>query len=51
MWMSLASRGVQKGTDRGREIAAALDTLAGKMTPQQVAEGQRLAQEWKPAAR
>ena len=41
MWMTLASRGVQIGSLR--------DKLAARMTPQQIAEGERLAAQWKPS--
>ena len=42
MWFSLAAA---HGDD---EAAKALNELASKMTPDKIAEAQRLAQEWKP---
>jgi TPR repeat protein len=42
MWFSLAAA-------QGREGAAAIrDLMARRMTPPQIAEGQKLAREWKP---
>jgi hypothetical protein len=35
-------------TGNQREYASARDEVAAKMTPQQIAEAQRLAREWKP---
>jgi TPR repeat protein len=43
MWMTLASHGMNIGKSR--------DELAAKMTPEQIAEGERLATQWKPASR
>jgi hypothetical protein len=41
MWLNLA--GVQLG-----DVGKLRDELTAKMTPEQVAEAQRLAREWKP---
>jgi len=46
LWMSLATGRVNKGTQD--ELAARVAELAAKMTPQEIAEAQRLAREWKP---
>jgi hypothetical protein len=42
MWLNLAA---SKGDDKSREIR---DQLAKIMTPDQIAEAQRLAREWNP---
>ena len=42
MWYSLAAAGGEKVAGTWRDI------LAGKMTPDQIAEAQKLAREWKP---
>jgi len=42
MWYSLGAAG---GANRG---AARKDSLTKQMTPEQIAEAQKLAQEWKP---
>ncbi len=42
MWYNLAAAQGQKDAGKVR------DSLAGKMTPAQIAEAQRLAREWKP---
>jgi TPR repeat protein len=42
MWFSLAAAG---GIESDNNV---LDQLATKMTPEQIAEAQRLAREWKP---
>ena len=46
MWTSLAASS-SSGDDRKR-AAELLDRLATIMTPQQIAEAQRRAREWKP---
>jgi hypothetical protein len=46
MWVSLAAS--RASGDDQRKFAHERDFLAEKMTPQQVAEAQRLAREWKP---
>lgn len=43
MWYNLAA-----ATRRGEGAAKPRDALAKRMTPQQIAEAQRLAREWKP---
>jgi len=48
MWMTLASRGMEAGSTRD-ELAAKITALVAQMTPQEIAEGQRLAKEWKPS--
>jgi hypothetical protein len=42
MWFNLA--GAAGNADAGKNR----DIIAGKMTPYQIAEAQRLAREWKP---
>jgi TPR repeat protein len=42
MWFSLAATGGDQGA------AESGDTVAGLMTPLQIAEAQKLAREWKP---
>ena len=42
MWLNLAA---SQGSDKGRRNR---DLAAAKMTPDQIAEAQRLAREWKP---
>ncbi len=42
MWYNLAA---ERGLKLGREYR---DSLAKQMTPEQIAEAQRLAREWKP---
>jgi TPR repeat protein len=42
MWLSLAAA-------KGYQCADKCDALAAKMTPEQIAEAQRLAREWKPS--
>ena len=46
MWHNLAAS--EATGDRQEKYAAARDDLAAKMTPEQIAEAQRLAREWKP---
>ena len=52
MWYNLAASGPSSVWEREqqKEAAEGRDELAAKMTPQQVAEAQRLAREWKPTA-
>jgi hypothetical protein len=45
MWYSL---GAENGAQHG---AALRDALAKQMTPDQIAEAKKLAQEWKPKAK
>jgi hypothetical protein len=46
MWLDLAAAGFM-GNDRNT-YSSARDAVAAKITPQQIAEAQRLAREWKP---
>ena len=57
MWLNLAALRLDEATrqmavkvhDDTRQVAAkALDEVAAKMTPDQIAEAQRLVGEWKP---
>ena len=47
MWANLAAA-VATGEDQKRR-AKLRDEIAAKMTPEQIAEAQRLAREWKPS--
>jgi TPR repeat protein len=47
-WISLAAS--RAGIDDREKYAEAREELARKMTPQQIAEAQRQAREWKPKA-
>jgi len=47
MWMHL-SVASSKEREGSSQAATLLDEIAMKMTPQQIAEAQRLAGEWKP---
>lgn len=49
MWMDLADS-VSAGDDL-KKYSSARDKVAAKMTPQEIAEAQRLAREWKPKPR
>ena len=46
MWFNLA--GAQSSGDQRDEVVKARDGVEAKMTPEQIAEAQRLAREWKP---
>ena len=46
MWLNLAAS--RASGANAKSYAELRDTVAGRMTPQQVAEAQRLASEWKP---
>ena len=46
-WFNLAAS-KSTGEDQ-KKFAELRDTIAAKMTPQQIAEAQRLAREWKPS--
>jgi len=48
MWLNLAAAAAS-GDDQ-KNAATLRDETAAKMTPQQIAEAQRLAREWKPVA-
>ena len=45
-WLNLAAS--RASGANAKSFSEARDDLAGKMTPQQIAEAQRLAREWKP---
>ena len=48
MWLSLAAA---QASDEDRDFfVAERDVVAAEMTPEQIAEAQRLAREWKPTA-
>ncbi len=47
MWYNLAASRYPPGSDRDK-VVRNRDTVAEKMTPEQIAEAQRLAREWKP---
>jgi len=52
MWINLAAARMPPGGENTRENAVkARDGIAAKMTPEQIAEAQRLAREWKPGAK
>lgn len=46
MWFKLA--GAQSSGDERDDVVKARDVVEAKMTPEQIAEAQRLAREWKP---
>lgn len=48
MWFSLAVSRSSEDVRLQQVFATARDNLAAEMTPQQIAEAQRLAREWKP---
>jgi hypothetical protein len=49
MWFNLAAARFPASDTRSRSIAAnSRDAVASNMTPQQIAEAQKLAREWKP---
>jgi hypothetical protein len=48
-WMTLALEGIPASErDRHNQATSSLDRVAAVMTPEQVAEAQKLAREWKP---
>jgi uncharacterized protein len=47
MWLTLAAS--RATGDDQKKYSEARDSVARKMTPQQIAEAQRLVQEWKPS--
>jgi len=47
MWYNLAASGRRDDDDR-KMAAKNRDSIAEKMTPEQIAEAQRLAREWRP---
>ncbi len=46
MWMSLAAAGASG--DLKEDSLSGLNRVAGEMTPEQILEAERLANEWKP---
>ena len=49
MWSNLAASRFSASRADGRDFSVKLrDIAASKMTPEQIAEAQRLAREWKP---
>jgi uncharacterized protein len=54
MWFNLAASGFSahsgiKGRDKAATAASGRDFAASRMTPEQIAEAQKLAREWKPS--
>jgi TPR repeat protein len=49
MWMTIASQGIEKRLMEN--LTARMTELAGKMSPQEIAEARRLAKEWKPSTK
>jgi TPR repeat protein len=47
LWFNLAASHLAKVQERN-SAASARDALAKRMTPEQIAEAQRLARDWKP---
>ena len=47
MWFNLAASHTSKNEDR-ESVVKDRDSVASKMTPEQIAEAQKLAREWKP---
>ena len=47
LWFNLAASRLPPGKDRDKAVRNR-DDAEGKMTPDQLAEAQRLAREWKP---
>ena len=47
MWFNLAASGASDASDRDQSVKY-LDLVAANMTPDQIAEAQRMAREWKP---
>jgi len=48
MWFNLAAAQGDTGDDTGHLAALERDAVSQKMTPEQIAEAQRMAREWKP---
>jgi hypothetical protein len=48
VWLNLATSNITNGGDDQKKYAEARDLVAMDMTPQQIAEAQRRAREWKP---
>ena len=51
MWVNLAAATAPQNdlVSMGNNIAKEREVLAGRMTPEQIAEAQRLSREWKPS--
>ncbi len=47
MWFNLASSSFPPGEDRDQAVKNR-DTVAARMTPAQISEAEKLAQEWRP---
>jgi len=47
MWFNLAAARFEDATSRQKAVDSR-DELAAKMTPDQIAEAQRMARDWKP---
>ena len=47
MWFNLAAANMPLGENRDKAVGNR-DLVEGKMTPEQIAEAQRLARQWKP---
>jgi uncharacterized protein len=47
MWFNIAAAGASDASVRDQSVKYR-DLVAAKMTPEQIAEAQRLAREWKP---
>jgi hypothetical protein len=47
MWLNLAASGA-KGRRFRRSLIRKRDRIAGRLTPERIAEAQRLAQDWRP---
>jgi uncharacterized protein len=51
MWFNLAATHIRASNTEGRDLGIKnRDAVAAKMTSAQIAEAQRLADEWKPKA-
>lgn len=48
LWLNLAAAGSPEKAETRKGAAENRDIVAAKMAPQQIAEAQRLAREWKP---
>jgi TPR repeat protein len=48
MWLNQAVTGFPASDPRKRSATTARDLVAGRMTPEQLAEAQKLAREWQP---
>jgi uncharacterized protein len=51
MWFNLAATRIRASNTEGRALVIKnRDAVAAKMTPAQIAQAQRLADEWRPKA-